>query len=131
MLVKLKNTKGEPHYKVYADHAKKKLVLRTKCLEEAEARELLIVADIVTAWAADLETRGPYANFERKKYADHKLRAYLLFTYGRGLAMLNTALLCEELNYSIHTINTQLMTLRRRGAISTKKIFQRKYIYIH
>ena len=131
MLVKLKNTAGEAHYKVYADHAKKILLLRTKDLEEAEARELLVVADQINEWAADLAKRGPYANYERRKYADHKLRAYLLFTYGRGLHLLNTDLLREELNYSIHTINTQLMTLRRRGAISTRKLFNRKYIYIH
>ncbi len=131
MLVTRYNTAGEPVYTVYTGYDKKNIVLRTKDLQEAQDRQMLIVADEVTAWAADLAKRGPYANFERREYADHKLRDYLLFTYGRGLAMLNTQHLCDELNYSLNTINLYLMTLRRRGAISTKKIFKRKYIYIH
>ena len=131
MLVTLKNTAGGIYYKVYADHAKKELLLRTEDHQEAVDREILIVADIVTEWAANLEQRGPYATAQAKEYKDEQLHKYLKFTYGRGLAMLKVDTLCHELNYSVSTINQYLMSLRRRGAVSTKKIFNRKYIYIH
>ena len=130
MLVKLKTADGTPYYKVYAACERKVLLLTTKDYEEAEARELLIVADEITKWAADFEPRSRY-NSENKKYMDEKLYDYLKFTYGTGLKMLDTDLLCHELNYSISTINQYLMSLRRRGAVSTKKIFNKKYIYIH
>ena len=66
MLVTLKNTAGGIYYKVYADHAKKELLLRTEDHQEALDREILIVADIVTEWAANLEQRGPYATAQAK-----------------------------------------------------------------
>ena len=130
MLAKLKTAAGDPYYKVYAGRERRVLLLTTKDYEEAEARELLIVADEITKWAADFEPRAHY-NGENKKYMDERLYDYLKFTYGTGLKMLDTALLCHELNYSISTINQYLMSLRRRGAVSTKKIFNKKYIFIH
>ena len=132
MLVKLKTTAGELYYKVYTDADKKQLVLRTTDYEEANARQLLIVAEEVTEWAVNRARCNPYTPpTTRKNYADNRLYSYLLRRHGKGLAIQRCAEYKDFFKWSQSAFDTYLTLLRRRGAISTKKVYNKKYIYIH